>query len=610
MKLLLFAITLTFCFSLFAQQKITHTVLPKETFYGISKQYGVTIEQIKANNPQLESTGLKIGDVLIISKPSAVAIKTHEVLPKETMFGISRKYGVSQEKILEFNPKIKELGLQIGDVVYLNSQAPLQAELVNDDYEYIEIEPVVKAFDYTVKKAESIYDVSDNMRATIVQIFALNPDLRKNGLQAGQKLKYPDTNTINILLENYIAHIVKEGESVSSLSEFYQIPLEELISINSTLGRKTETETELEIGTLIKLAILDETIYKQAERARSKKDSVIDLVLLLPMNSATNEENKSEQKIALDFYLGAKLASEKMVSNGKKVTLRIIDSSKGQQSLISEIEKLDLSTIDAIVGPLHELNISSVINYLHKNSIPIVSPVVNGDRLLYTKNLIISEPREEDLIDNLIESVQNGFVENRVVVFAKDKNTDDVKSLVRKLNEKLKIKDTIEVYQNPTDFKLKSTASKDLEKILAINYTSNSEFGKNVMNHINNIDNSNIRAFGIGYIDFYNAFVKSNYSNLAFLTKLKFTYFTNHFINEFGSNEKAILKDFTDAYCISPNKYMATGYDVIYDLLDRMDENGSIRAWDESERRLSSKYNYIETQQGSIRNTGVRKIQF
>jgi LysM repeat protein len=45
---------------------INHEVLPKETLTSISKKYGITIDELVANNPFLKAEGLKIGQVLTI----------------------------------------------------------------------------------------------------------------------------------------------------------------------------------------------------------------------------------------------------------------------------------------------------------------------------------------------------------------------------------------------------------------------------------------------------------------------------------------------------------------------------------------------------------------
>jgi membrane-bound lytic murein transglycosylase D len=46
---------------------ITHVVQPKETLYSISKKYGVSLEQLKAWN-KLDSMDLKTGQQLVIHK--------------------------------------------------------------------------------------------------------------------------------------------------------------------------------------------------------------------------------------------------------------------------------------------------------------------------------------------------------------------------------------------------------------------------------------------------------------------------------------------------------------------------------------------------------------
>jgi peptidoglycan endopeptidase LytE len=113
---------------------ITHEVLPKQTLYGISKQYKVTIDDIKKANPIIEKEGLEIGLQLIIPvdknyKPEKVVVAepskpikniepekqvsisdeeeiTHLVLAKETKYGISKKYGVSISELEKLNPEI------------------------------------------------------------------------------------------------------------------------------------------------------------------------------------------------------------------------------------------------------------------------------------------------------------------------------------------------------------------------------------------------------------------------------------------------------------------------------------------------------------------------
>jgi membrane-bound lytic murein transglycosylase D len=101
---------------------ITHLVRPKESFYGISRQYSLDIDDI------LDWNGLNVMDGLQIDQPLKLVVPKsyfkareqetstvkeavtadytlHEVKAGETLWGISRTYGVTVEEILKWNNK-------------------------------------------------------------------------------------------------------------------------------------------------------------------------------------------------------------------------------------------------------------------------------------------------------------------------------------------------------------------------------------------------------------------------------------------------------------------------------------------------------------------------
>lgn len=123
---------------------ILKEVLAKETLYGIAKEYGVTVADIEKANPILEKQSLRIGQKIVIpttnkqlfeeninvsikkeevnvdSKHETTAIVesetnaatdiqvelSHEVLAKETKYGIAKQYGLTVKELEAQNPKI------------------------------------------------------------------------------------------------------------------------------------------------------------------------------------------------------------------------------------------------------------------------------------------------------------------------------------------------------------------------------------------------------------------------------------------------------------------------------------------------------------------------
>lgn len=125
-----------------------HVVASGESFYVIAKKYNVSVEDLKRTNPQVENNKLDIKDVVFIpgtenvvvaekkkakeeKKKEAEIVKTesavtvsevvtndanavvHEVQPKETKYGISKRYGITIAELERLNPKIIH-GLDVG----------------------------------------------------------------------------------------------------------------------------------------------------------------------------------------------------------------------------------------------------------------------------------------------------------------------------------------------------------------------------------------------------------------------------------------------------------------------------------------------------------------
>jgi len=136
------------------EKAVYHAVLPKETKYSIAKQYGVTVEQIEKRNPEI-IPNLTIGyNLLIKGTPPKAAIissienkneitpktpetileakkyENYEVKPKETLFSLSKRFGLSQEELIKLNP-ILATGVEIGMVLKVPSVVAISPETKN-----------------------------------------------------------------------------------------------------------------------------------------------------------------------------------------------------------------------------------------------------------------------------------------------------------------------------------------------------------------------------------------------------------------------------------------------------------------------------------------------
>jgi cell wall-associated NlpC family hydrolase/LysM repeat protein len=131
MKYLVLVVISFFCCSnsVFSQDKNKkHSVAKGESISSIAHQYNVKVEEICKLNP--EASGLlKVKQIILIpiqnsrKQNGEVAFKTqspaivHEVLAKETVYGIARKYGLKVSVINGANPILECEGLKVGQKI-------------------------------------------------------------------------------------------------------------------------------------------------------------------------------------------------------------------------------------------------------------------------------------------------------------------------------------------------------------------------------------------------------------------------------------------------------------------------------------------------------------
>ena len=113
-----------------ADQKLTHKVKRGDTFFSISRKYGITQEDLEEANPAVDMNDLQPGQRLIIPEPNAEkevqepepafneeGYAFHKVKRKETLYSIALFYEVSIQTIRNANPELGWGGPQAGQVI-------------------------------------------------------------------------------------------------------------------------------------------------------------------------------------------------------------------------------------------------------------------------------------------------------------------------------------------------------------------------------------------------------------------------------------------------------------------------------------------------------------
>lgn len=103
----------------------THVIQAEETKYSVSKKYGISITELEELNPHIKNV-FEIGMQIRLNKnivlPKIASVETPAITTKtmfytvqqgETLFSISRKFGISVEDITKKNPLVTN-GLTVG----------------------------------------------------------------------------------------------------------------------------------------------------------------------------------------------------------------------------------------------------------------------------------------------------------------------------------------------------------------------------------------------------------------------------------------------------------------------------------------------------------------
>ncbi|SHG48084.1 LysM domain-containing protein [Flavobacterium fluvii] len=276
----------------------THEVLPKETLYGIAKQHNVTIDDLYKINPNLEKEGLKTGqtikipqtasdDLAVNKKPEkgievnkqAVTQKTvpkneivvapkvdektaiptegieYEVLPKESLYSIAKKYGITIADLQKANPTLETKSLKVGQKIVVPVKADANPSVVVEksaEKKEVKTEKEVAVLPKTVvddKKTESgitrevlpkesFYSIAKQYGITIADLKKANPELENKSLKAGQKIIVPVKSDANSSLVEEKKVEKKEIKTEKDIAVAPQVVVED---------KKPETETTHEV---------------------------------------------------------------------------------------------------------------------------------------------------------------------------------------------------------------------------------------------------------------------------------------------------------------------------------------------------------------------------
>ena len=414
-----------------------YTVEPSEGLYRISKKFNVLQADIYKANPSVNE-GLKAGQTLYIPvknqakkiQPSTTRqVIEHQVVAKQTLYSISKMYGVEKEEIIRLNPEIENGIIKIGQILRIpvsdKTKAQVQdnvAKQINSDKTTVQHEvkaqqpvlPKKKYVTYEVKsRKETLYGISKQFGVSINEIIEANP-YAQDGIKKGDILQIPVVEeNIPKTSGSDILHIVKPKETIYGISKQYNITKEDLLRANP----------KLENGLMIGDTILITSSSPQPTTTPTDNNAIVQkatyrIAYMLPF-SAEEDKNSTNIDRFIEFYRGSLLAMEKIKEQGISLEVYTFDTQLGTTKINDILKNGIPKTVDMIIGPAYPEQVAIVADYAKKNNViqivPFTSQISNSDRfaLQYQFNPS-SADLDKAIINNILDKhrTDNVFIVN------------------------------------------------------------------------------------------------------------------------------------------------------------------------------------------------------
>ncbi|WP_299800874.1 LysM peptidoglycan-binding domain-containing protein [uncultured Maribacter sp.] len=229
-----------------------HRVKKKETIFGITQMYNITEDELKKYNPKLYASPLQKKMDLRIPKYRAPKVEEvvdnqddlekYIVAAKETRWSIAHKYGITIERMLELNPGLSTANNYLSEGYELLMPKIAGSTVKNQ---------VTQLYtSYTVPAKMNFYRLEKEFGVKSDEIVRLNPEItERGGLKEGMIIRIPEqkVETGEINTDNYIFYEVKPKQNEFRLTRKFGMTWAELVALNPDL------KAGLKAGMVLKL---------------------------------------------------------------------------------------------------------------------------------------------------------------------------------------------------------------------------------------------------------------------------------------------------------------------------------------------------------------------
>lgn len=534
-----------------------HTVKPKQTLYSISKAYGVDVADIYKYNPDSKKL-IEIGQQLKIPKLEKSAVEKEDKAPAQEDGFIYHKVkpGETLYRIMKkYGLKeevLKEYNKGLTNDIYPGQwiKIPEPSKIVSDKSK----EAYKDLIKYKVQPKDNYYQLKKKYNVSKEQLEAINPELKERGLEVGMEIYIPETDSFEV--------------------ETPEIDFTLEVEVDSIFAEKANTEIN----------------FKPCDSLSVDKEEY-NIALMIPLYTGLLEDIdvSSEYKIEeeskypsfeyIHFYEGFLLAADSMAKMGLKIKLYVYDTKADTAEIRKIVNKEEFGTLDLIFGPFKNECLKIILSETNGTNTKVVSPKShNYDLRKANSHLFCAKPDAFASINGMIDYVEDSLANARFIILHNEKRNElFVSNYIQKVYWKKAAAGGLDT-NNFYVLSYKDNAWDEMSKLL------NNDKPNVLLNLVDNeayISNFVRNLYDEGEeMEIYLAGTEKRWKSYKtleekYLMRLNLIQITSGFVDYDKSYVKDFVYRFRNEYNAEPNMLAFEGFDLAWHFLNALGNYGT-----------------------------------